>query len=111
MAVADYNVTPSLNVTISGINIAEGCPAGNVNGAFRQMMADVKALSNGLVIASDYVPKIGGAFTGQITRSGKGGYYHSGSTSDLGGTVHFIAFGGALPSGLVVGDWVVELEP
>lgn len=110
MAVTDYNTTPNLNVTISGINVAEGCPAGNMNGAFRQMMADLKTLSNGLVNPADYVAKVGGSFTGQIKQSGAGGYYYSGSSSDVGGKVHFIAFGAALPSGRVVGDLVAELE-
>jgi hypothetical protein len=110
MAVADYNVTPSLNVTISGINVNTGCPAGNLDNAIRQMMADIRVEYSARLDPDDYVPKVGGSFTGQIARTGKGGYYHSGSTSDLGGTVHFIAFGGALPSGRIVGDWVAELE-
>lgn len=42
MAVADYNTDPDLNVDISGINIAEGCPPSGINNAIRQMMADIK---------------------------------------------------------------------
>jgi hypothetical protein len=42
MAVADYNTDPDLNTTISGINIAEGCPPSGINNAIRQMMADIK---------------------------------------------------------------------
>jgi len=110
MAVQDYSTTPITNATISGINIAEGCPAGNINAALRQMMADVRVFYDARLDPANYVPKLGGAFIGQITRSGRGGYYHSGSTSDIGGTVHFIAFGAALPLGRVVGDWVAELE-
>lgn len=41
MAITDYSTTPSANTTISGINIAEGCNASNVNDAIRQMMADI----------------------------------------------------------------------
>lgn len=40
MAIKDYSTSASLNTSISGINIAENCPSGNVNDAQRQMMAD-----------------------------------------------------------------------
>lgn len=42
MAVKDYNTNADLNTTISGINIAEGCPPSGINNAIRQLMADVK---------------------------------------------------------------------
>lgn len=43
MSVADYNTDPNSNTSISGINIAEGCPPSGINNAIRQMMADIKA--------------------------------------------------------------------
>ena len=43
MSVKDYNVEPELNVSISGISIAEGCAPSGINDALRQLMADVKA--------------------------------------------------------------------
>ncbi len=43
MAVRDYSDDPNLNTTISGINIAEGCPPSGINNAIRQLMADVKS--------------------------------------------------------------------
>lgn len=42
MSVADYNTDPNSNTSISGINIAEGCPPSGINNAIRQMMADIK---------------------------------------------------------------------
>jgi hypothetical protein len=42
MAIKDYSTDPDLNVQISGINIAEGCPPSGINNAIRQLMADVK---------------------------------------------------------------------
>ena len=42
MSVADYNTDPDSNTSISGINIAEGCPPSGINNAIRQMMADIK---------------------------------------------------------------------
>lgn len=46
MAVSNYNTNPDLNTTISGINIAEGCPPSGLNNAVRQLMADVRAYAN-----------------------------------------------------------------
>ena len=43
MAVSDYKTNPDENTTISGINIAEGCPPSGINNAIRQLMADVKS--------------------------------------------------------------------
>ena len=43
MALDDYNTNPDLNTSISGINIAEGCPPSGINNAIRQLMADLKA--------------------------------------------------------------------
>lgn len=42
MAIKDYSTDPDLNVSISGINIAEGCQPSGINNAIRQLMADVK---------------------------------------------------------------------
>ncbi len=50
MAVKDYSASPELNVSISGINIAEGCPPSGINNAIRQLMADVKAESEALAV-------------------------------------------------------------
>lgn len=41
MGVHDYDATPGNNTSISGTNVAENCPAGNVNDAIRQLMADL----------------------------------------------------------------------
>lgn len=38
----DWSATPSSNTTVDSINIAEGCPAGNVNNAMRSIMALVR---------------------------------------------------------------------
>lgn len=50
MAVADWNTDPNLNTFISGINIAENCPAANINNAIRQAMADIRLFYNGTPI-------------------------------------------------------------
>lgn len=40
--VKDYSTTANSNTTISGINVAENCPAGGINNAIRQLMADAR---------------------------------------------------------------------
>lgn len=47
MAIKDYSATPALNGTISGINVAEGCPPSGINDAIRQLMADLKGADFG----------------------------------------------------------------
>lgn len=48
MSVQDYSTNPDDNLTISGINIAEGMPPGLVNNAIRQLMSDIKVNSTEL---------------------------------------------------------------
>jgi hypothetical protein len=43
MAISDWSSTAGSNTSIDGINIAEGCPSGNMNNAARAIMANVKA--------------------------------------------------------------------
>lgn len=43
MAVSDWSTTADNNTSIGGVNIGEGCPAGNLNNAQREMMAQLKA--------------------------------------------------------------------
>ena len=107
MAVSDYSTSPGSNTTISGISIAENCPAANVNNAFRQLMADIKVFYNSAnVDTSGLMPKSGGAFTGQITRSGAGGYLYNAASAQGGGAVYVQASGTALPASPQEGTFV-----
>ncbi len=47
MPVKDYSTTANSNTAIAGINIAENCPAGNLNNALRQTLADLRSYANG----------------------------------------------------------------
>lgn len=108
MSVADYSTTPGSNGSISGINIAENCPAGNMNGALRQLMADVRVFYDGVPAVSTLVTKTGGVFTGNPTFIGRGGYLHNNEPTSAGGRVFTQASGGGTPSGMVDGDWLAE---
>lgn len=109
MPVTDYSTTPASNTAISGININEGCPAGGINAAIRQMMADVRVFYNGVPVGSDYMSIAGGTFTGDILRNGRGGYLHHASATYLSGRVFVTALGAADPTS-AVGDIWVELS-
>ena len=104
---SSYATTAAANTTISGISIAEGCAAANINNAIRQLMADAKAFSSSVVSPTgSYMPLSGGAFTGQITQSGSGGYLYNAASAQSGGAVYVLATGTALPSSPQEGTWV-----
>ncbi len=71
MAVSDWSTDADLNVSIDGINIAEGCPPSNVNNALRAIMANVKALKSTIEagVASGYLSRSGGTVTGTLVLS------------------------------------------
>lgn len=48
MAVSDWSTTAADNGTVGAVNIAELCPSANLNNAIREVMAQVKAFSDGL---------------------------------------------------------------
>lgn len=110
MAFSSYSLTPAANVSINGININEGCPAGNVNGAIRQLMSDGKALSDTLsaINVTAYMPLAGGAFTGNITRQGAGGYWYHANSAQSGGQVYTQLATAALPSSPTEGTVVLQ---
>jgi hypothetical protein len=63
-AVSDWDQTPGNNSDIAGINIAEGCPAGGVNDALRNIMSQIATWA--AAVAGPLL-KTGGAMTGAIT--------------------------------------------
>jgi hypothetical protein len=110
MAFSAYSLTPSANLSINGINIAENCPAANINDALRQIAADGRALSDTVsaIDVSSYMPKSGGAFTGSITRASAGGYwYHAGATQAT-APVYTQPSASALPSSPAEGTVVLQ---
>jgi hypothetical protein len=108
MSFGSYSTTPANNVTCGGVSVAEDCAAGNINNAIRQLMADGKSLYDTVaaIDVSALMAKAGGAFTGQITRSGSGGYFYNANSAQSGGKVSFLADGSARPSSPAEGDVV-----
>ncbi len=98
MAFQDYSTNPDANGAIAGINVADGCPPGNINDAIRQLAADGKQLADQVSGGSTSMPKTGGAFTGTITREGGGAYLYHASGSYTDGRFHILAQGSPRPS-------------
>jgi hypothetical protein len=115
MAFSAYSTTPANNTSLNGINVAENCPAANLNNAVRQLAADGKALANEVAGlggggSAAFLPLSGGTVTGAIQRAGAGGHLYHASSGNTSGAIHIIASGGALPSGLAAGDIILEVE-
>lgn len=108
MAVQDWNTTPGANGTIDGINIAEGCPAANINGAIRAIMGSVRVMYDNLPNTGSYVLKSGGVFLTNPTFSGRGGYTYYNDSAQPGGRIFQQPAGGSPPAGMVNGDRLEE---
>lgn len=107
MAVSDWSTTAASNTTLGGISIAENCPAANVNNALREMMSQIKSYSLTITSPSgNYMPLSGGTFTGQIKRSGAGGYLYNAASAQSGGAVYVQPQGTARPSSPQEGTFV-----
>lgn len=104
MSVSDYNSDPDLNTTISGINIAEGCPPSGINNAIRQMMADVKDLDGDIVHKSGSETVSGAkTFSAKISDTSTGGasFEHA---YPGGKTLRFGVGSGGVNRGIMDGD-------
>lgn len=107
MAFSSYYSTPSLNVSINGISIAENCPAANINDAIRQLMADARLFNDSIPNVSNLMPLAGGVFTGPVTFTGKGQFLYHNDPSNASGKLTVQAAGGAWsPSnGDILAEW------
>ena len=107
MAVQDWSTDANSNGSIDGINIAENCPAGNINGAIRAAMAAVRVFYNTVPNTANYVLKTGGVFTGNPTFDGRGGYLHNNDAANASGRVFIQPAGSPAPT-MANGDWLLE---
>ena len=105
-----FSTTASANVTLNGINIAENCAAANVNNALREILAEGKQLSDTVaaINVTSYMPLAGGAFTGNVTRNGAGGYWYHANSAQAAAPVYTQLASAALPSSPVEGTVVLQ---
>lgn len=112
MAVSDWSSTASANTTIDGINIAEGCAPGNLNGMGRAIMASVRVMYDNLPSVAGLAPLTGAVFTGtQPIYTGRGAYLHNADSANASGRVSLLASGSANPSSPSNGDIVFFYAP
>ena len=64
MSVSDWSATADENTTVDGINIAEHCPAKNINNAIRSVMAALKAKCDTLDATDNLLRR--GAVIGEV---------------------------------------------
>ena len=76
MSFSAYSLTPSANLTLAGLSLAENSTAlASYNNQMRQIMADGKEVANQIAAIGTPITTAGAVFVGNITRSGFGGYY------------------------------------
>lgn len=112
MAVQDWSTTASLNTTIDGINIAEGCPPANVNNMGRAIMASVRVMYDNLPSVAGLMPANGGTFSGTQPRyTSAGAYLFNADSANASGRVSILADGSANPASPSNGDIVLFFAP
>lgn len=102
---ADLSTDPDANTTIGGVNVAEGCSPAGLNNVERYLGAAIRVVFNQVRGLSGGMPVSGGAFTGDITRQGRGAYLHHAGSAQTSGKVTFLPEGSATPT-LAEGDVV-----
>jgi hypothetical protein len=112
MAVQDWDNDPNLNITIDGINIAEGCPPQNVNNGLRSIMAGVRVLYDDLPDVEGFAPLAGPVFTGaQPIFENEGAFLHHANSSFVSARIHLLPEGSAQPAAASNGDMAFYYAP
>lgn len=106
MAVADWSTTAGSNTTVGGININEGCPPGNINGAIREMMAEIRVWYGSTPDYSLLMPKSGGTFTAAIFFNGAGAFRYNTDSTLISGRDYHLIEGSGRPGSPAEGDRV-----
>jgi len=95
---SEFSTDPNQNVTVGGTNVAEMCSPRGINDAIRYLAAVIRDTADKVPSANNSMPISGGAFTGDITRSTRGGYLHHAGSAQTDGRVFFVAEGSGRPA-------------
>lgn len=108
MAFSDYSATPASNTTLAGLSVAENTTSmASVNNQLRQLMADGRQLYDTVLAFGTPVTVAGASFTGNITRSGRGGYYCAFDSANTNPNIYTLVDGSSAPSSPPNGSLVV----
>lgn len=108
MSFSDYSLTPSANLTLAGLSLAENSTAlASYNNQMRQIMADGKELANAVAAIGSPLLLTGGTVTGNIIRSGYGGHYYANDAANTGPRIYTLVDGSPAPSSPPNGSLVV----
>ena len=98
-AFSDYSATPGLIMTIGGLSVAENSTAlASLNNICREITANGRQLYDLYSAIGDPMPESGGAFTGDITRSGRGGYYSADDSGYAAPRIYVLVDGSPAPT-------------
>lgn len=95
----EFSTTPSVNVTIGGVDVGEGCSPAGLNNAIRYCAAVMRDTYDRVPAAGTFLPITGGSLTGDILRATRGAYLHHAGASQTDGRVMFLPEGSARPAG------------
>lgn len=99
MSFSDYSLTPSANLTLAGLSLAENSTAlASYNNQMRQIMADGKELANTVAAIGNPLLLTGGTVTGNIIRSGFGGHYYANDAANTSPRIYLLVDGSAAPT-------------
>lgn len=111
-AFSDYSATPNSNVTIAGLSCAENSTSlASVNNQLREAFANGRQLYDMVIALGTPVTVAGAAFTGNITRSGFGGYYCANDSSFTAPRIYSLVDGSSPPSSPPNGSLVIYYAP
>jgi hypothetical protein len=103
---ADWSATASSNTTIAGINIAEGCPPGNINNVIREIAAAAKTQDTNKADGTLYVLKSASVLSTGAIMLGRGAAIHHNNAANASGKI-IVQATGAAPS-MADGDILLE---
>lgn len=119
MAFTDWSTTANLNITVGGVNIAEGCPPSSLNNAIREMMAELRGAINPaldsfnaattLALARTALGALGSSgdtITGNLVRGSAGPHLYHTNAAFTSGRVFFTAPGASDPTSLAGDIWI-----
>ena len=103
---SDWSATASSNTTVAGINIAEGCPPGNINNAVREIMAAAKTQDTNKADGTLYVTKASSVLSTDAIATGRGAVLHHNNAANASGKI-IIQASGTAPT-MANGDILLE---